>query len=82
MADRPVSPAEFAVRFGLEPEDVEWIMGSYRRGMPPSEVRKELEALGCSGRQALRLTDLIVEAVRRSSRSGPRSEPNSRSALA
>ena len=61
--ERPVSPAEFAVRFGLEPVDVEWIMDSYRGGMPASEVRKELERLGCTDREAERLTALVVETV-------------------
>jgi hypothetical protein len=57
---RPVSPAEFAVRFGLEPADVEWLMVSYGRGMAKSEVRKELQALGCSPGEAQRLFERIA----------------------
>jgi hypothetical protein len=33
MITRPVSPAEFAVGFGLEPVDVEWLMGACGRDM-------------------------------------------------
>jgi hypothetical protein len=45
---RPVSPAEFAVRFGLEPVDVEWLMQAYRRGMSDDKLRREIQTLGCS----------------------------------
>lgn len=60
MIARPVSPAEFAVRFGLEPVDVEWLIVSYGRGMAKSEVCKELQALGCSPGEAQRLLELIA----------------------
>ena len=63
--DRPVSPAEFAVRFGLEPVDVEWIMKRYRCGMPAQDVARHLMELGCSGAQLERLMVLIVEAATR-----------------
>jgi hypothetical protein len=56
---RPVSPAEFAVRFGLEPVDVEWMMGAYRRGMSDDKLRREIQTLGCSAVQAQRLLELI-----------------------
>jgi hypothetical protein len=38
MILRPVSPAEFGVQFGLEPVDVEWLMGAYRRGMSDDRI--------------------------------------------
>jgi hypothetical protein len=57
---RPVSPAEFAVRFGLEPTDVEWLMGAYRRGMPDDKLRSEIQVLGCSAGEAQRLLELIA----------------------
>jgi hypothetical protein len=41
--NRPVSPAEFAVRFGLEPVDVEWLMRSYRHGMSDEKLRREIQ---------------------------------------
>ena len=61
--DRPVSPAEFAVHFGLEPVDVEWLMDRYRLGMPDRDVRKELEALGCTASDAQRRLALIARAT-------------------
>jgi hypothetical protein len=63
MAERPLSPCEFAVQFGLEPADVEWLMSSYRRGMPEGEVRKELERLGCTPQEAQRLTGMMVRGT-------------------
>jgi hypothetical protein len=63
MAERPLSPAEFAVQFGLEPVDVEWLMSSYRRGMSEAEVRKEVETLGCTPQEAQRLTNMIIQAI-------------------
>ncbi len=63
MDRRPVSPAEFAVHFGLEPVDVEWLMNRYRHGMPDRDVRKELQALGCSAKEAQRLLELIAQAT-------------------
>lgn len=57
---RPVSPAEFAVRFGLEPVDIEWLMGAYRRGMSDDKLRREIQALGCSADKAQRLVELIA----------------------
>jgi hypothetical protein len=57
---RPVSPAEFAVRFGLEPVDVEWLMGAYRRGMPDDKLMCELQFLGCSAGEAQRSVELIA----------------------
>jgi hypothetical protein len=60
---RPVSPAEFAVAFGLEPVDVEWLMDRYRLGMPDHDVRKELQALGCTASEAQRLLALIARAT-------------------
>jgi hypothetical protein len=60
MMRRPISPAEFAVRFGLEPVDVEWLMYSYRRGMSDEELRREIQALGCSPAEAQRLLELIA----------------------
>jgi hypothetical protein len=58
---RPVSPAEFAVRFGLEPVDVEWLMGAYRRGMSDDKLRREIQTLGCSVGEAERLFELIAQ---------------------
>ena len=60
MILRPVSPAEFAVRFGLEPVDVEWLMGAYRRGMSDDKLRREIQLLGCSASEAQRLLELIT----------------------
>jgi hypothetical protein len=60
MIVRPVSPAEFAVRFGLEPVDVEWLMGAYRRGMSDDKLRSEIQTLGCSAGEAERLLNLIA----------------------
>ena len=60
MILRPVSPAEFAVRFGLEPVDVEWLMGAYGRGMSDDRLRSEIQALGCSAGEAQRLLELIA----------------------
>jgi hypothetical protein len=60
MILRPVSPAEFAVRFGLEPVDVEWLMVEYGRGMSDENVRREIQVLGCSAGQAQRLLELIA----------------------
>jgi hypothetical protein len=60
MIPRPVSPAEFAVRFGLEPVDVEWLMGAYRRGMSGDRLRCEIQVLGCSASEAERLLHLIA----------------------
>jgi hypothetical protein len=57
---RPVSPAQFAVRFGLEPVDVEWLMGAYRRGMSDDKLRSEIEVLGCSASEAQRVVELIA----------------------
>ena len=66
MQDRPLSPAEFAVRFGLEPTDVEWLMDQYQLGaLPAREVRKELEVLGCTPTEARRLFEQLAEAVSR-----------------
>ena len=62
---RPVSPAEFAVQFGLEPVDVEWLMNRYRLGMSDQDVRKELQALGCTASEAQRLLELIARATAR-----------------
>jgi hypothetical protein len=62
---RPLSPAEFAVQFGLEPVDVEWLMDRYRLGMPDQDVRKELVALGCKPAEAQRLLELIAQATAR-----------------
>jgi hypothetical protein len=47
-----VSPAEFAVRFGLEHIDVEWLMGAYWRGMSDDKLRCEIQTLGCSAGEA------------------------------
>jgi hypothetical protein len=58
---RPVSPAEFAVRFGLEHVDVEWLMGAYRRGMSDNKLRFEIQTLGCSPGEAQRLLELIAK---------------------
>jgi hypothetical protein len=55
-----VSPAEFAVRFGLEPVDVEWLMGAYRRGMSDDKLRREIQALGSSADDSQRLLKLIA----------------------
>jgi hypothetical protein len=63
VLDRPVGPAEFAVRFGLEPADVEWLIVSYGQGTAASQVRKELQALGCTPREAERLLPLIARAT-------------------
>jgi hypothetical protein len=60
MLERPISPAEFAVGFGLEPVDVEWLMGAYRRGMSDEKLRCEIQALGCSPGEAQRLLELIA----------------------
>ena len=60
MIVRPVSPAEFAVRFGLEPVDVEWLMGAYRRGMSDDRLRSEIQLLGCSAGESQRLLELIA----------------------
>jgi hypothetical protein len=60
MILRPVSPAEFAVRFGLEPVDVEWLMGAYRHGMSDDRLRHEIQVLGCSAGEAQRLLELIA----------------------
>jgi hypothetical protein len=60
---RPVSPAEFAVHFGLEPVDVEWLMRSYRRGMSDAKMRHELQALGCTPGKSQRLLELIARAT-------------------
>ena len=57
---RPISHAEFAVRFGLEPVDVEWLMGAYRRGLSDEMLRREILALGCSPSEAQRLLELIA----------------------
>jgi hypothetical protein len=58
---RAVSPAEFAVRFGLEPADVEWLMGAYRRGMSDHKLRREIQALGCSlGDAQRRAAELLI----------------------
>ena len=62
---RPLSPAEFAVAFGLEPADVEWLMNRYQLGMPDQDVRKELQALGCTPGEAQQLLELIARAVAR-----------------
>jgi hypothetical protein len=73
--DRPVSPAEFAVRFGLEPVDVEWIMRRYKRGLPAQEVARQLMEIGCTETQLERLMALIVEATRGpNEKEPPRSE--------
>jgi hypothetical protein len=61
MILRPVSPAEFAVRFGLEPVDVEWLMGAYRRGMSDDKLRSEIQTLGCSAGDAQRLLEQIAK---------------------
>jgi hypothetical protein len=61
--ERPVSPAEFAVRFGLEPADVEWLMQRYERGMGAQQVSRELQLLGCTQAAIKRLLELIVEAT-------------------
>ena len=63
MDRRPVSPAEFAVAFGLETVDVEWLMDRYRLGMPDHDVRKELQALGYTASEAQRLLALIARAT-------------------
>ena len=60
QTNRPVSPAEFAVWFGLEPVDVERLMGAYRRGMSDEKLRREIQALGCSPGEAQRLLELIA----------------------
>jgi hypothetical protein len=60
MILRPVSPAEFAVRFGLEPVDVEWLMLAYRRGMSDETLRGEIRALGCSPDETERLRQVIA----------------------
>jgi hypothetical protein len=60
MIARPVSPGEFAVRFGLEPVDVEWLMGAYRRGMSREKLGGEIQALGCCSGDAQRLLELIT----------------------
>ena len=60
MMRRPTSHAEFAVRFGREPVDVEWLMGAYRRGMSDEKLRREIQALGCSPGEAQRLLELIA----------------------
>ena len=65
MIVRPVSPAEFAVRFGLEPVDVEWLMGAYRRGMSDDLLRSEIETLGCSAGATQQLIDLLASPRRR-----------------
>jgi hypothetical protein len=67
MITRAVSPAEFAVRFGLEPVDVEWLMGAYHRGMSEEKLRGEIQALGCCTEDAQRLLELIA---RRTARAG------------
>jgi hypothetical protein len=48
------------VRFGLEPVDVEWLMGAYRRGMSDNKLRSEIQFLGCSAAESQRLLDLIA----------------------
>jgi hypothetical protein len=63
MIDRPLTAPELAVQFGLEPVDVEWLMGSYRRGMPDAELRQELQVLGCSPRESQQLLELIARAT-------------------
>ncbi len=63
MDRRPVSPAEFAVHFGLEPVDVEWLMNSYRLRMSNAKVRQELQALGCTPAESQRLLELIARAT-------------------
>ena len=60
MILRRVSPAEFAVRFGLEPVDVEWLMGANRRGMSDDRLRSEIQTLGCSAGETERLLELIA----------------------
>jgi hypothetical protein len=60
---RPVSPAEFAIGFGLEPADVEWLMRAYRRGMSDDKLRREIQTLGCSAGEAQRLLELIARAT-------------------
>jgi hypothetical protein len=57
---RPVSPAEFAVRFGLEPVDVEWLTGAYRRGMSDDKLRSGTQRVGVLGGEAQRLLELIA----------------------
>jgi hypothetical protein len=63
MILRPVSPAEFAARFHLEPVDVEWLMLAYRRGMSDERLRGEIRALGCSREDAERLLQLIARGA-------------------
>jgi hypothetical protein len=58
---RPVSPAEFAVRFGLEPVDVEWLIGAYRRGMSDEKLKREIQVLGCSSGESERLLKVIAK---------------------
>jgi hypothetical protein len=63
MILRPVIPAEFAVRFHLEPVDVEWLMLAYRRGTSDERLRGEIRALGCSREDAERLLQLIARGA-------------------
>ena len=39
------------MRFGLEPVDVEWLIGGYRRGVADDTLRREIQALGCAAVQ-------------------------------
>jgi hypothetical protein len=55
-----VSPAEFAVRFGLEPVHVEWLIGACWRGMSDDKLRREVQTLGCSAKVSERLLNLIA----------------------
>ena len=59
------------MQFGLEAFEVEWLMGSYWRGMPEGEVQQELEQLGCGPDEADHLAAWIVEAVAEPGPVGP-----------
>jgi hypothetical protein len=63
MSRRPLSVGELAVRFGLEPVDVEWLLYRYARGAPWPELIEEIQALDCTRAEAERLMTHIRESA-------------------